>query len=503
MPPKNKKISKNLLNIESFDLVNQNLPDISKISKLDFSENKVNIEDIKNEDIKNDDEDIKSSFREEENEKIKINNNLSVNLQIDLSLNPWFKDLSNENPDYINKKLNEYLKLGHFINQMTQTHINEDILKKPIQEQFNILHQQFENKNEKLLSNFEGRMFENLERVKNSIEKFTEFSNKSSFKGAIGENIVETIVQNYFPDDTITNTSKKTAESDYHLQCHNGMMILLESKFYSSILNKNEIDKFKRDLIKTGFPIGIFISLSSGIVGKKRFDIEKINSNQWILFLPNAGLDGASIIWSILFAKEFYKTNQMIMTEKEIEYNWNEWEEMYDAFQQIYHSFATIKLNISETRNIINKQMDDLVHKSYDIHFQIQNLTNQMKRKIENQLLKKERLKLIEEQLSSFNQESEPLNINKIVEKSFNKMLDNNDQENIQLYTTLLDLCIKKNYNIVVGKTDEYEWFIYFGTQEIMRIKSLTKKKELILTKQKITLLLSFENIELLEKILI
>jgi hypothetical protein len=346
-------------------------------------------------------------------------------------------------------------------------------------------------------------MYENLERVKNSIEKFTEFSNKSSFKGAMGENIVESIIQNYFPDDSITNTSKKTAESDYHLQCHNGMMILIESKFYSSVLNKNEVDKFKRDLIKTGFPIGIFISISSGIVGKKRFDIEKINNNQWILFLPNAGLDGASIIWSILFAKEFYKTNQMIMTEKELEYNWNEWEEMYDAFQQIYHSFSTIKLNISETRNIINKQMDDLVHKSYDIHFQIQNLTNQMKRKIENQLQKKERLKLIEEQLNSNTQSLQEYDLNKIVEKSFNKMLDNNDQENLELYTILLEFCKSKNYHIVIGKTDDYEWFIYFGTQEIMRIKSLTKKKEIMLIKQKITLLLSFENIELLDKILV
>ncbi len=81
-------------------------------------------------------------------------------------------------------------------------------------------------------------------------------------------------------------------------------------------------------------------------------------------------------------------------------------------------------------------------------------------------------------------------------------MIENNDNENMQLYTTLLDFCKTKNYNIVIGKTDEYEWFMYFGTQEIMRIKSLTKKKELLLAKQKITLLLSFENIELLDKIL-
>lgn len=319
----------------------------------------------------------------------------TIHFNIDLSLNSWFKEIEDESPEYIQQRLNEYLRLGHFVNQMTHTQINEDILKKPIQEQFNLIHQQIENKNEKLLSKFEGRMSENLDRVKTSIEKFTEFSHKSSFKGAMGENIIESIVQNYFPDDTITNTSKKTAEADYHLQCNNGTMILIESKFYSSVINKHEIDKFRRDLIKTGFPIGIFVSISSGIVGRKRFDIEKIGNNQWILYLPNAGLEGSSVIWSILFAKEFYKTNQMIMSEREIYYDWNDWEEMYDAFQQIFHAFSTIKLNIFETRNQINKQLDDLIHKSYDIHFQIQNITQQMKLKIENQLNKKEKLKFI------------------------------------------------------------------------------------------------------------
>ncbi len=498
MPPKTKK-QNNILKIDSIspsysDIILNNISELinEQDKQIEQIEQINQIEQI--EEIENTENNTKNELKEPNFRKIELN--------IDLNLNPWFNEL-NLSQENIDKTLNNYLKFGYFFHQLSQTQLNENVLKKPIEEQFNRVWKENENKNEKLLTNFEGRMYENLERVKNSIEKFTEFSNKSSFKGAMGENIVESIIQNYFPDDSITNTSKKTAESDYHLQCHNGMMILIESKFYSSVLNKNEVDKFKRDLIKTGFPIGIFISISSGIVGKKRFDIEKINNNQWILFLPNAGLDGASIIWSILFAKEFYKINQMIMTDKELEYNWNEWEEMYDAFQQIYHSFATIKLNISETRNIINKQMDDLVHKSYDIHFQIQNLTNQMKRKIENQLQKKERLKLIEEQLNSNTHNLQEYDLNKIVEKSFNKMLDNNDQENLELYTTLLEFCKSKNYHIVIGKTDEYEWFIYFGTQEIMRIKSLTKKKEIMLTKQKITLLLSFENIELLEKILV
>ncbi len=492
MPPKNKKLSKNTLNIESLSptysdiILNNGLNEL--LNNNEFTECLEEV-CVSNNDIE---------YMNPPTTLLKT----KIELNIDLNLNPWFKDL-NLTQENIDNTLNNYLKFGHFFHQLSQTQINENVLKKPIEEQFNTKWKEYENKNEKLLANFEGRMYENLERVKTSIEKFTEFSNKSSFKGAMGENIVESIIQNYFPDDTLTNTSKKTAESDYHLQCHNGMMILIESKFYSSILNKNEVDKFKRDLIKTGFPIGIFISISSGIVGKKRFDIEKINNSQWILYLPNAGLYGASIIWSILFAKEFYKTNQMILTDREIEYNWNEWEELYDAFQQIYHAFASIKLNISETRNSINKQMDDLVHKSYDVHFQIHNLTNQMKRKIENQLLKKERLKLIEEQLKSQeNTDSNILNLDTIVQKTFDKMIENNDNENMQLYTTLLDFCKTKNYNIVIGKTDEYEWFMYFGTQEIMRIKSLTKKKELLLAKQKITLLLSFENIELLDRIL-
>ena len=284
------------------------------------------------------DEDNDDDYKEEN--KIQYNEDIKK-IDIDVKMNPWIMNVNEEDR---NRVCNEYLKIGYMISNMTKTTMDASIIMKPIQEGIEKRLGEMEHRNELQMTVMNTRVSENLERVKTSIDKFTEFSNKSAFKGAMGENLVESVIQHYFPDDTIINTSKKTAESDYHLRCHNGTTFLIESKFYTSIVNKQEIDKFRRDLLKMGFPIGIFISLSSGIVGKKRFDVERLNEHQIILYVPNAGFDGGSIVWSILFGKEILKYILDFKIDKDI----NDFHEIYDSFQDIYQYFSSLKLQIME-----------------------------------------------------------------------------------------------------------------------------------------------------------
>ena len=177
-----------------------------------------------------------------------------ITITLDTTLHPWIYQIpENER----NEKINRYIQLGYMLHGMTQTTMKADTFIKPIQDNLDKKITELEHKTELNLSVMNTRVNENLDRVKTSIDKFTEFTNKSSFKGAMGENLVQSIIQQYFPDDTIENTAQKTAEADYHMKCHNGVMFLIESKFYTSIVNKQEIDKFRRDLLKSGFPIGI------------------------------------------------------------------------------------------------------------------------------------------------------------------------------------------------------------------------------------------------------
>jgi len=57
------------------------------------------------------------------------------------------------------------------------------------------------------------------------------------------------------------------------------MKCLVEIKNYSNTVNKDEIEKFKYDLKYTNNTLGIFLSLKTGIVGKKCIDYEVFKSN--------------------------------------------------------------------------------------------------------------------------------------------------------------------------------------------------------------------------------
>ena len=58
---------------------------------------------------------------------------------------------------------------------------------------------------------------------------------------------------------------------------------------------------------RNGCENGIFISTTSGVTGHKRFEIEELD--QRIIYIPNSGLDGGSLIWAILMLKNLIKYN--------------------------------------------------------------------------------------------------------------------------------------------------------------------------------------------------
>jgi hypothetical protein len=251
-------------------------------------------------------------------------------------------------------------------------------------------------------------------------------------------------------------------------------------------VNKQEIEKFRRDLLKSGFPIGIFISLSSGIVGKKRFDIEKLNAHQMILYVPNAGFDGSSVVWSILFAKEIVR--YVIEQKMDVEGEMSNFQDMYDSFQEIYQYFSSLKMQIMDTRNHVMKHMDDLYHKTLEIHLQIHHLIGTMKNRIQRQLYIFGNLQIRDMEMH--------------VEEALQKIEESNDTEILILYQKLKEFSVGRGIQIHVEEENHYVWYGFLGSEEIYRTKQLTKKKEIVILKYKMTMLLTMENLELMERII-
>jgi ElaB/YqjD/DUF883 family membrane-anchored ribosome-binding protein len=156
-----------------------------------------------------------------------------------------------------------------------------------VENKSNILVQNINDQLYKYISTTENKLLTNIDNIKhinttnytmqNTVnQELLTYLNKnkiSASKGILSEEKLFITLNSLFPSGEIINTTGKTATGDFILKRNNLPTILFENKIYSNNVNKDEIDKFIRDINKNKCH-GIFISQQSGIVGKDNFQID-------------------------------------------------------------------------------------------------------------------------------------------------------------------------------------------------------------------------------------
>jgi hypothetical protein len=288
---------------------------------------------------------------------------------IDLESNEWIKDIpENERADVINR----VLKLGHMVLSLSQVSINPmNTLFDPIKSQMDMFI--LENKNN--MDQIGGRIKENINEIKSSVDFLTKTKHNSNLKGKLGEFTIEKIIQEAFPDDNLINMSQSTSESDYHF-IFNNYKILIEIKTYGSNVPTSEINKFKRDLDRSGVDLGIFVSTTSGITGYKRFEIEE--ENKKIIYIPNSGFDGSAIIWSIILAKKILEIKTKITNIEKKNY-----EEYFQMFENEYNNICKLRYDIQKGKNSIDQIFETLYLQALNIEIKLKNVIKEATNKLE------------------------------------------------------------------------------------------------------------------------
>jgi hypothetical protein len=87
----------------------------------------------------------------------------------------------------------------------------------------------------------------------------------------------------------IIRKTNQTGQGDFILKRKDKSPILFENKEYNNNVNKDEVDKFIRDINNTEYH-GIFISQHSGIVGKDNYQIDIHNKNI-LIYIHNCDYD--------------------------------------------------------------------------------------------------------------------------------------------------------------------------------------------------------------------
>ena len=259
-----------------------------------------------------------------------------MSLKIDFEINSWIdKDNIHKNIENLNKLLN----LGYQVSNMTQISfspsssilrpINDTVttLSKSCTNSYKQISQKINHSNEinnmnvnmlstkisslnNNISNSIDKQINNISKqygqLSDTILKLTGDVSVSSTKGKIGENYLENLLNSQFPDDSVVVKANQGHEADIHIHCKEDITILVESKIYKSAVNTSQIEKFYRDLERTGIKYGIFVSITSSIIGYHRLQyISK--KDKHIIFIPKAGFDGIKVIYGVLFLKELKK----------------------------------------------------------------------------------------------------------------------------------------------------------------------------------------------------
>lgn len=156
------------------------------------------------------------------------------------------------------------------------------------------------------LSNILGCTIQGNQSILNEIKKLNEARSDDPVASAIIGSRAEEQVFNALTDSlkradgyTIERIgSTRSRSCDIRVSHETKCPIAVEVKKYKNPVNRTEVQKFYRDLENIGCH-GVFVSLTSGIVGISNFEIHTLSNNKYAFFLTNNNFDTDIIIGAI------------------------------------------------------------------------------------------------------------------------------------------------------------------------------------------------------------
>ena len=215
--------------------------------------------------------------------------------------------------------------------------------------------------------------------LSDNIQKLTGNICTSSLKGKIGERYLEESLKTYFPDYIIETTAHQKHQSDIQIITDSKLKILVESKLYSTTVQKKEIDKFVKDLETTQVDYGIFISLTSGIVGCKRFELKKVK-NKNIILIPNAGFENNNhLIYAVLFLEQLSKLKIEGISYDCLNIKCMDIYQSLQSLDKISNSLLKIKATCFKLKDNIKIQKNNLIKIIFENEIETKNIIQKFK----------------------------------------------------------------------------------------------------------------------------
>jgi len=378
---------------------------------------------------------------------------LKVTITINMDEYPLLQDIKKNK---LEDTLCKLLKTGYMIHFPTQKDIEA-------QTDNNILIEKINHMNNKIDST--------QEMYQNTMTKLIGISSNSNRKGNFAENMLEDYCNKNFGDIMFERKSGVAHSGDAWLHLPNKKIIMLESKNYTTTVNKDEVNKMKSDMINHHIKWGIFVSFNSMIQGMKEFDFYTFHHNNEIY----------SIVMISNLANDVNRLDMAIQISRKL-------------MNQIENlpKFPWVVEDITKTLYELN----EISKKNYSIRDAFHNFESEMSKQFTKfyMLLREYQLDI-------------EMKINQLItkiESTMDKSIENkpamqrydiistylNDNKKLSILSQIVDITDKKNW--MIQNEDINLWAIMDNNIRIGTLKVQTKK--IILTLDIYDIMIVFNN---------
>ena len=313
--------------------------------------------------------------------------------------------------------------------------------------------------------------------LESSLSKLIGLSSNSCKKGNFGENVLEEIFNQRYGDIQFERKSNTPHSGDAWLYLPDNKIIMLESKNYTTVINKDEINKLQSDMITHHIKWGVLASFNSNIQGMKELDFHTFlhNSETYgIIMISNLSTDihkldlGLQIIRKLIVCVDNLEDFPWVVSD--ITNNLNELNQIIQKNYILRDTFYTMEKDIYK---LLDGYHVHLRNYQYEIEMKINEIINKIKSTI----------------TASIELNKEP-DMQSILQYYQDKKI----LPLLPLITRLIDIIQQKKWNIEYDLEELYEWKIIDNTDDancLFDIKIQRKKIIITTPENEMTLVLN------------
>ena len=205
-----------------------------------------------------------------------------------------------------------------------------------------------------------------IQDIDDKLDALLHIRTNSSRKGRLAEDLcIGRLIQRY-PEWEFSDVTQVGHEGDCRAKTPHGE-ILYEFKSYDTNVNRDQLKKFYKDLETTGLKLGVFVSNTSGIVGKKNLEWEILGGDTLVIYISNTGFNGHGCIVAtelllallnngILDSENYWLLHQNYETDE----IYRNLVDTLDAYRRDNESLIKLKKHVKEHRQKVNNLIDAL-----------------------------------------------------------------------------------------------------------------------------------------------